>query len=753
MVSSVTPNNKGEGTVALADTRSAWVNLRTGPGTQYTDIGNIRDNTLVQYYPNTRQGDWVYLEQYNLSGWVHTGYVVFEPVNANPPTAPTEPTPYDGHVAIWYWEGDSVSEQTIEQLVYNLKQQAPNVTQFWLKTSNGHLWQGASDNKKAMSIDNTDDISKWGEVLNRYGIELHAWCVPRGNFNIPEEARIMVETCKNPYVKSLNLDVEPDRAWYWAGTSDNVRDLMLRVRREIPGDFHLGLTVDPRPWHYETIFPESWKPFVNSVHPMVYWSTFNTTPQAALEQMFETWLPYGLPIVPIFQADAPAAEIREAHNLAVNKYGMRGVSWWRYGVATSSEMAALSQPIPDSVVVPTPMPDEPVTDDTPSGDNDDLVDEMLVTPTDSGFARGTYTGQEEFRSYVQKMGWPVYYTRTTSQASKVWAMWTPGLTTSGQYAVDVYIHKPFATTRNARYKVHGISGQDNEVLVSIDQANNTGDWLRLGVFNFDKNQLNAGRVFLNDVTGETDKYVTFDAVRWRRVVTVEPEPDIPVATSNGMIEKNGVIYADGFDSPVGNRYNSGDRLGSRVWPSGWRDASPYAQPYLYSSYIGRYTSVHTGADLNWGSGAYDDTGQEVYSIASGVITYAAMLPEWGNLVVIQHDPYIKDGRRVASRYAHLQRIDVSVGQRVGRGEQIGTLGGTRGRAGMSWVPHLHFDIMPAATMERNIQDWPPSRYKNGLSVSTMTNTQYQTWIELVTRDILKDYYSPYGFTAENRPNR
>lgn len=60
----VTPSNPGEGRTALADTRAAWVNLRSGPGTSYDDIGDIRDNTLVQYFPETQQGDWIYLEQY-----------------------------------------------------------------------------------------------------------------------------------------------------------------------------------------------------------------------------------------------------------------------------------------------------------------------------------------------------------------------------------------------------------------------------------------------------------------------------------------------------------------------------------------------------------------------------------------------------------------------------------------------------------------------------------------------------------------
>jgi murein DD-endopeptidase MepM/ murein hydrolase activator NlpD len=332
-------------------------------------------------------------------------------------------------------------------------------------------------------------------------------------------------------------------------------------------------------------------------------------------------------------------------------------------------------------------------------------------------------------------------------------MWTPTVEISGQYAVEVYIHKPFSTTRNARYKIHGVKGQDSEVLVTVNQSRNTNDWYRLGVFDFDKNLPNTGRVFLNDATGEEGRYITFDAIRWRRVVAVEPPSDIPNATENGMIVRNGVIYCDGYDSPVGNRRNSGNRAGSQVWPRGWRDASPYAEPYLYNSFIGRYTSVHTGADLNWGSGAYTDVGQEIYSIASGVVVFANERREWGNMVVIQHDPYIKNGRRVATRYAHLQRIDVKVGDRVGRGQQIGTLGGTRGRPGLSWVPHLHVDVTPASTMQRNVEDWPPLRYKEGKSISEMTNAEYQTWVNRVTADILKDYFDPQGWIDNNRPNR
>jgi hypothetical protein len=121
----------------------------------------------------------------------------------------------------------------------------------------------------------------------------------------------------------------------------------------------------------------------------------------------------------------------------------------------------------------------------------------------------------------------------------------------------VYIHKPYAKTANARYKVHGVRGQNSEVLVSVNQAKNVNNWYRLGVFTFDANVPNSGRVFLNDVTGTDDETLTFDAVRWRRVVTVRPTPTTNVVSSTGTITRDGVLYADGFDCPVGNRTNSG----------------------------------------------------------------------------------------------------------------------------------------------------------------------------------------------------
>lgn len=97
---------------------------------------------------------------------------------------------------------------------------------------------------------------------------------------------------------------------------------------------------------------------------------------------------------------------------------------------------------------------------------------------------------------------------------------------------------------------------------------------------------------------------------------------------------------------------------------------------------GRHWSAgwHTGLDFA------ASTGTPILSAKSGTVVEAGWGGAYGNTIVVQH----ADG--TSARYAHLQRIDVSVGQTVGVGEQIGTLGST----GNSTGPHLHFEVMDAA---------------------------------------------------------
>lgn len=80
------------------------------------------------------------------------------------------------------------------------------------------------------------------------------------------------------------------------------------------------------------------------------------------------------------------------------------------------------------------------------------------------------------------------------------------------------------------------------------------------------------------------------------------------------------------------------------------------------------------------------TGLPIVAAKSGVVIEAGWGGAFGNNVVVQHP----DG--TTTRYAHLNSITVSVGQEVGIGEKVGTLGST----GNSTGPHLHFEVVDPA---------------------------------------------------------
>lgn len=100
---------------------------------------------------------------------------------------------------------------------------------------------------------------------------------------------------------------------------------------------------------------------------------------------------------------------------------------------------------------------------------------------------------------------------------------------------------------------------------------------------------------------------------------------------------------------------------------------------------GGYTSCayggyrgHKGVDLTM-SGAY---GKPVYASASGTVIQAGWSGGYGKCVKISH------ANGYSTWYAHMSSYNVSVGDKVYQGQQIGRIGST----GNSTGPHLHFEL-------------------------------------------------------------
>ncbi len=85
------------------------------------------------------------------------------------------------------------------------------------------------------------------------------------------------------------------------------------------------------------------------------------------------------------------------------------------------------------------------------------------------------------------------------------------------------------------------------------------------------------------------------------------------------------------------------------------------------------------------------TGTPVQAAGSGSVTFAGSKGGYGYLVEIEHP----GGER--TRYGHLSKINVAVGQKISQGDIIALSGGAKGAvgAGTSTGPHLHFETRGA----------------------------------------------------------
>jgi murein DD-endopeptidase MepM/ murein hydrolase activator NlpD len=111
-------------------------------------------------------------------------------------------------------------------------------------------------------------------------------------------------------------------------------------------------------------------------------------------------------------------------------------------------------------------------------------------------------------------------------------------------------------------------------------------------------------------------------------------------------------------------------------------AHPVPGPHRRTSGFGpRWGRMHSGMDFA------ASRGTAIHSTAAGTVTFAGWQSGYGKLVKVQH------ALGFETRYAHLNRIRVSVGQRISRGDRIGDMGTT----GRSTGVHLHYEIRRGGT--------------------------------------------------------
>jgi murein DD-endopeptidase MepM/ murein hydrolase activator NlpD len=120
--------------------------------------------------------------------------------------------------------------------------------------------------------------------------------------------------------------------------------------------------------------------------------------------------------------------------------------------------------------------------------------------------------------------------------------------------------------------------------------------------------------------------------------------------------------------------------------------------------------MHTGVDFS------APKGTPIYSTGDGVVSLVRTeFGGYGKHIVIDH------GFGFSTRYAHMNDFSVKVGQKIKRGDQIGTVGNT----GSSTAPHVHYEVIKDGKYVNPVnyffKDLEPSEFDKILELASREN--------------------------------
>jgi murein DD-endopeptidase MepM/ murein hydrolase activator NlpD len=111
-----------------------------------------------------------------------------------------------------------------------------------------------------------------------------------------------------------------------------------------------------------------------------------------------------------------------------------------------------------------------------------------------------------------------------------------------------------------------------------------------------------------------------------------------------------------------------------IWPVEGESTDSFG--YRGNPFGGGGSEFHPGQDIA------APRGTPVFAPADGTVVEAGWKNGYGQTVVIDHS------HGLTTRYGHLSKVEVGVGQELKRGEELGLVGST----GRSTGPHLHYEV-------------------------------------------------------------
>lgn len=133
---------------------------------------------------------------------------------------------------------------------------------------------------------------------------------------------------------------------------------------------------------------------------------------------------------------------------------------------------------------------------------------------------------------------------------------------------------------------------------------------------------------------------------------------------------------------------------TKLWNGAF--APPTSTPTCLTDTYGRLRSFNSSNWIYWHSG-FDYCGGEgdkIFAAADGTVVYVGELTVRGNATLIDH------GHGLYTGYYHQSKIEVSQGEKVSAGQEIGLIGAT----GRVTGPHLHFDVFVGG-VQVDPSDW------------------------------------------------
>lgn len=236
----------------------------------------------------------------------------------------------------------------------------------------------------------------------------------------------------------------------------------------------------------------------------------------------------------------------------------------------------------------------------------------------------------------------------------------------------------FADFLNKLDYIEQLSKYDNNMLIEyqgiVEYVSLCKEQLEVEqeVLNETKEAAEAEQLVLEDlISDKQEEILAYEAdISQKEVVIAAYEEEIAAQTA--IIEELEASVAADRESLWGERVYNG---GLFCWPA--PSYTRISDDYGYRQHpILNVQQFHTGVDMAAPGGT------PILAAYDGVVVQAAYNSSMGNYVMIDH------GSELYTIYMHAQKLMVSAGEEVSRGEQIATVGTT----GRSTGNHLHFSV-------------------------------------------------------------